>query len=50
MKTKHRWLNAVIAEADNCDTQMPWARGARRNDMIARRMAKLAAEDQRDAA
>jgi hypothetical protein len=50
MKTKQRWLNAVIAEADKCDTQMPWERGARRKEMIARRLAKLASEDMSQAA
>ena len=36
MKNK-RWLTTMIEDAKACDTQMPWARGLRREAMIARR-------------
>ncbi|MDD8022619.1 MAG: hypothetical protein PHX82_05875 [Paracoccaceae bacterium] len=35
--TTARWMKSAIAEAAKCDTQMPWARGARRAATIARR-------------
>ncbi|GAB5437464.1 hypothetical protein [Falsiruegeria mediterranea] len=37
MKPKARFLNSVVDTANKCDVQMPWARGARRAAMIARR-------------
>lgn len=37
--TKKRWMNAIIAEANKCDTKLPWERGARRQEFIARRKA-----------
>ena len=40
MKTKTRWMKNVIAEAGNCNTKMPWERGAQRQAMIARRMER----------
>ena len=36
MKNK-RWLTTMIEDAKACDKQMPWARGLRREAMIARR-------------
>ena len=36
MKNK-RWLTTMIQDAKACETQMPWARGLRREAMIARR-------------
>lgn len=40
MKTEKRWIKSLAAEAAKCeDHQMPWARGARRQAMIARRKA-----------
>lgn len=43
MKPKARFLNSIVDTANKCDVQMPWARGARRAAMIARRngQAKL---------
>lgn len=35
MKTR-RWMKTVLTEAAICTVQMPWARGARRDEMIAR--------------
>lgn len=40
---KTRWMTAMIKEAEACTTQMPWARGARRKEMIARRAAVASA-------
>ncbi len=39
MKTKTRWMTNMIAEAEACTTQMPWERGARRQEMISRRLS-----------
>ena len=40
MKTEKRWIKSLAAEAAKCEQhQMPWARGARRQAMIARRKA-----------
>jgi hypothetical protein len=36
IKTR-RWMQTVLAEAKDCTVQMPWARGARREEMLARR-------------
>ena len=36
MKNKRRWINSVIREAAKTDLQMPWSRGARRDDWKAR--------------
>lgn len=43
MKTEKRWIKSLAAEAAKCEQhQMPWARGARRQAMIARRKAAQA--------
>lgn len=34
-----RWMTNLMTEVAKCDTQMPWARGARRQAMITRRKA-----------
>lgn len=40
MTTEKRWIKTLAAEAAKCEQhQMPWARGARRQAMIARRKA-----------
>ncbi|WIV50364.1 hypothetical protein QQG91_11900 [Marivivens sp. LCG002] len=39
-----RWMTNLMAEVAKCDTQMPWARGARRQEMIARRKAAETAQ------
>lgn len=38
MTKRQRWIKSTIAAAEACTTQMPWERGARRQEMIARRM------------
>lgn len=43
-KMEKRWMTNLLAEAAKCDAQMPWARGARRQAMIARRKAAEALE------
>lgn len=40
MKPKARFVNAIVDSANKCDVQMPWARGARRAAMIARRQGE----------
>jgi len=40
---KTRWMTAMIKEAEACTTQIPWARGARRKEMTARRAATAVA-------
>ena len=42
MKTQSRFIKSVLETARNDETVMPWSRGARRAEMIARR--KSAAE------
>jgi len=37
MKTQPRWINKTIEAANDCKTRMPWERGARRAEFIARR-------------
>ena len=37
MRKQPRWINKTIEAANACTTQMPWERGARRTDFIARR-------------
>lgn len=44
MKIKTRWIEGIKAEADNCTVRMPWERGARRGEMIARRQERAARE------
>ncbi|WP_247078608.1 hypothetical protein [Pseudohalocynthiibacter sp. F2068] len=39
MQTEKRWLKSVLKEATVTEVKMPWARGARRGEMIARRRA-----------
>ena len=40
MTTEKRWIKTLAAEAAKCEQhQMPWARGARRQAMMARRKA-----------
>lgn len=42
----NRFLKGMIEEAANLDTPMPWARGARRQAMIARRNEAAAPKKQ----
>ena len=37
MKKQPRWIKSTIKAADECKVQMPWERGARRAEFIARR-------------
>ncbi len=37
MKSQPRWIKNTIEAANACTTKMPWERGARRADFIARR-------------
>lgn len=37
--TTRRWMKSMIATAAQTEVQMPWERGARRAEMIARREA-----------
>jgi len=37
MKTDTRWITNTIEAANDCTTRMPWERGARRAEFIARR-------------
>ncbi len=37
MQTEKRWLKSVLVAAEKCEFQMPWERGARREEMILRR-------------
>ncbi len=37
-KKTARWMRNTIKEAEACTTKMPWERGARRQEMIARRL------------
>jgi len=39
MKTNTRFIKSVVETARRDETVMPWARGARRAEMIARRAA-----------
>ena len=39
-KPQRRFIASVLKAAEECDTQMPWARGRRRAEMIARRETK----------
>lgn len=43
-KIEKRWMTNLMTEVAKCDTQMPWTRGARRQEMIARRKAAEAAQ------
>lgn len=38
MGQKTRWAANTVNAAANCNTQMPWERGLRRQAMIARRL------------
>lgn len=40
MKTQKRWMKSIIAEAAKEQPAMPWQRGNRRAEMIARRIKK----------
>jgi len=40
MTIKKRWIEAVVDTAEKMDVQMPWARGERRQEMIAKRDAE----------
>lgn len=40
MTNKKRWIEAVVETAEKLDKPMPWARGARRQEMIANRKDK----------
>ncbi|WP_201455698.1 hypothetical protein [Tropicimonas marinistellae] len=37
MPHKRRWIASVIAAAEALDAHLPWERGARREEWIARR-------------
>jgi len=39
MNKKKRMIKGIISEAAKTDVVMPWARGARRNEWIAKRSA-----------
>jgi len=39
MRAEKRWLKSILKEATVTEVKMPWARGARRGEMIARRRA-----------
>lgn len=43
MKPKARFIKSVIDTAKDCDTRMPWTRGARRAEFIASRRPALVA-------
>ncbi len=44
MKETARWLESVMEASEKCDIRMPWERGARRKEMIARREGRDAPE------
>ena len=33
-----RWIKTSTTAANECETKLPWTRGARRQEMIARRL------------
>lgn len=35
-----RWIKTSITAADECETKLPWTRGARRQEMISRRLER----------
>ena len=35
-----RWITKTISAAETCETKLPWERGARRQEMIARRLER----------
>lgn len=37
MAQNRRWIQSMIATAETLDVRLPWARGARRAEWIARR-------------
>lgn len=49
MKTKGRFIASIIAAAETDAVQMPWARGKRRAEMIARRTQATPANKARSA-
>ena len=38
MGSSKRWIDKTTEEANKCEAKMPWERGARRQEMIARRL------------
>ena len=44
MKTNARFIASITATARSTEVQLPWARGARRAAMIARRKAQTTAK------
>lgn len=40
MTVKKRWIEAVVETAEKNETQLPWARGTRRQQMIENRKAE----------
>ncbi len=42
MKPQKRWMTAILETAKAENTQMPWQRGTRRAEMIARRTGEKA--------
>jgi len=39
MKTPRRFIKSVVDAAKTCETEMPWTRGRKRDDIIASRKA-----------
>lgn len=39
MQKSKRWMETLLKESADVEVTMPWARGARRAEMIARRKA-----------
>jgi hypothetical protein len=40
MRKERRWMTSVLKEAAKSKIEMPWARGARRQEMTAKRDAQ----------
>jgi hypothetical protein len=44
MTIKKRWIDAVVETAEKNETQLPWARGTRRQQTIENRKAEKPAK------
>ena len=44
MKKQTRMIKSIINEAAKVDVAMPWARGGRRSEWIAKRTAQITAQ------
>lgn len=44
MQTKKRFIKSIISTAETCDVVMPWTRGTRRQEFIAKRTVKTQTE------